>query len=60
MAYISREDLDKFIEIEVTLLSLEKYSDLPAHQMKWVKDARRKASFLKKQYEESYLSDLYR
>tara|TARA_R100001460_G_scaffold75728_3_gene116821 strand:- start:230 stop:415 length:186 start_codon:yes stop_codon:yes gene_type:complete len=57
MAKVTKQDIHDFIEIESTLISLEKYADLPVWQKKWVTDARRKISNLKYQFEDKYIND---
>jgi len=58
MAIITKQDIHDFIEIESTLISLEKYGDLPVWQKKWVTDSRRKISNLKVQFEDKYIKDI--
>ena len=59
MATITREDINSLIEIEITLKSLMDYADLPKYQMEWVIKAKKKASNLLYQNEQTYLAEMF-
>lgn len=55
---ITKKEINALIEINSTLMSLEKYADLPEYQMEWVKNARKESNNLLYQNKQSYLNDI--